>query len=101
MMAAIKRVRRYVQMRDEKPLRQWDDSIHSIHMGTEWAADLRLSDLRELIDAKPVARVNGLEAALKDVTDLLDDRVRADWRDVDQETKAAIETGRVLTGDQQ
>ena len=44
------RVARYVQMRDEKPLRNQDDLITRLHTGTEWEAELTLSDLRALLD---------------------------------------------------
>lgn len=43
---AAGRIERYVAMRDAKPLNNLDDLIHGIHTGTEWAAELRLSDLR-------------------------------------------------------
>jgi hypothetical protein len=46
------RVARYVQMRDEKPLRGMDDDIHGLHSGTEWEAALSLSDLRALLDER-------------------------------------------------
>lgn len=42
---AIARVERYVLMRREKPLRLTNNSIHAVHTGTEWEAELRLSDL--------------------------------------------------------
>lgn len=42
---AVARVEQYVRMRREKPLRLTNDSIHAVHTGTEWEAELRLSDL--------------------------------------------------------
>lgn len=45
----LERVKRYIDMRDAKPLRQIDDSIHGIHMGTEWEAELTLADLRAVV----------------------------------------------------
>jgi hypothetical protein len=48
MSKAIERVARYVAMRDAKPLRHADDIIHAIHTGSEWEAELTLSDLREI-----------------------------------------------------
>lgn len=56
-MDEIERVRRYLAMRDEKPLRQMDDVINAIHTGTDWEAELRLSDLRRLL-----AEYDALEA---------------------------------------
>jgi hypothetical protein len=47
--SASDRVRRYVAMRIEKPIGKLDDEIHGVHVGTEWEAELRLSDLRGLL----------------------------------------------------
>lgn len=47
--AAMARLKHYVDMRAAKPLQHLDDAVHSIHMGTEWEAELRLSDLRALV----------------------------------------------------
>jgi hypothetical protein len=47
----LERIQRYVAMRKAKPLRQMDDTIHGIHFGTEWGAELRLSDLAALLQA--------------------------------------------------
>ena len=46
--AAEYRVRRYVAMRGAKPLKGLGDCIHGIHGGTDYAAELLLSDLRIL-----------------------------------------------------
>lgn len=46
---AIERIRDYVQIREEYQLRGLGDVIHGIHTGTEWEAEVRLSDLRALI----------------------------------------------------
>lgn len=46
---AVERVTRYVAMRDAKPLRNQDDTIHGIHTGTEWAGEINLSDVRHLL----------------------------------------------------
>lgn len=48
---ALSRVVRYLGMRRIRPLRQVDEHIHGIHMGTEWEADLRLGDLETVIAA--------------------------------------------------
>jgi hypothetical protein len=45
---AAEPIKHYIAMREAKPLRQMDDSIHGIHIGTEWAAELKLSSLRAL-----------------------------------------------------
>lgn len=42
-------IRHYVAMRDARPMNGLDDAIHCIHTGTEFAAELRLSDLRALL----------------------------------------------------
>jgi hypothetical protein len=49
--AALDRVRRYVEMRDQKPFSGLSDLIHGIHTGTEWEAELMLSDLRVIVEA--------------------------------------------------
>jgi hypothetical protein len=61
---AVGRVRRYVQMRREKPLRQVGEPIHGVHGGTEWEAELRLSDVAALL-----AHIDALTAALKEAPD--------------------------------
>lgn len=48
---AFSRVIRYLDMRRCKPLRQVDEHIHGIHLGTEWEADLRLGDLETVMAA--------------------------------------------------
>lgn len=42
-------VRRYVEMRDAQPLKGLDETIHAIHTGTDFAAELRLPDLRAVL----------------------------------------------------
>ncbi len=45
----VEGVRRYLAARDAKPMHGTDpDVIHTIHTGTEWEAELRVSDLRAL-----------------------------------------------------
>lgn len=45
----VEGVRRYLASRDAKPMRGIDpEVIHAIHIGTEWEAELRMSDLRAL-----------------------------------------------------
>ena len=56
---AVGRLQRYVDMRKEKPLRGLTESIHGIHFGTEWEAEVRLADIREVLN-----RVKELEEAL-------------------------------------
>jgi hypothetical protein len=51
---AVERVRHFVAMLDAKPLRGIDDEFYNIHTGTEWAASLRLSDLRLLAAPTPL-----------------------------------------------
>lgn len=53
------RVQRYIDMRRKQPCRQLGDSIHGIHFGTEWRAELRFSDL-EAAFAEPAAAMPGL-----------------------------------------
>ena len=63
-MTALERIRRYVAMRAEMPLRNMDDSIHGVHTGTQWEAELRLSDVAALLDTNAA-----LLAALRDVAE--------------------------------
>jgi hypothetical protein len=46
---ALTRVRRYLEMRDARPLTGIGDCVHVIHGGTEWEGELRLSDLRLVV----------------------------------------------------
>ena len=55
---AVGRVRRYVEMRAAKPLRGVGECIHRVHTGTEWEAELLLSDLRALLAERDEARRN-------------------------------------------
>lgn len=43
---AIARIKHYLAMRDAQPMRQSGDIVHGIHSGTQWEADLLLSDIR-------------------------------------------------------
>lgn len=63
--AGVEAIRHYVAMRDAKPLRQLDDVIHSVHAGTEWEAELRLSDLR--LAATPTPPIEGRDADVERV----------------------------------
>lgn len=45
----LSRVSRYLEMRKAKPLRGLDDSVHRVHAGTEWEADLSLGDLEHVV----------------------------------------------------
>ena len=45
---ACQRLLRYVEMRTAKPMNQLGDVVHGIHTGTEWEAELRLSDMRQV-----------------------------------------------------
>ena len=47
---ALSRIKRYVQMLHDKPLSQMGDVVHGVHTGTEWEAELRISDLREVLN---------------------------------------------------
>ena len=47
---ALVRLRQYVRARTEKPITYMDDIIHGVHYGSEWSGELRLSDLRVLLD---------------------------------------------------
>lgn len=48
---ALRRIQHYVTMRRAKPLGALGDGVHSIHHGTEFAADLLFSDLCAVADA--------------------------------------------------
>lgn len=63
--AGLDAIRHYIAMRDAKPFRQMDDVIHSVHIGTEWEAELRLSDLR--LVATPTPPIEGRDADVERV----------------------------------
>jgi hypothetical protein len=46
---SLHRIKRYIQMRDEKPIKHSHDIINGVQAGTEWEAELRLSDIRNVI----------------------------------------------------
>ena len=48
-MTPLQRLRRYVEMRRNHPLRGLGESIHQIHSGTEWEAEVRLADLEAIL----------------------------------------------------
>lgn len=48
---AVDAVIRYIEMRKAQPLRGLGDSIHVIHAGTEFEAELKFSDLEALVAA--------------------------------------------------
>ena len=48
---AIERVRDYVSIRDEYPMRELGDVVHAVHLTTDWEAEIRLSDLRLILAA--------------------------------------------------
>lgn len=48
---AAERIALYVARRERKPLNGLGDSIHSIHVGTEWEAELLWSDLKAIVPA--------------------------------------------------
>jgi len=61
--AGVEGVRRYLAARDAKPMRGMDpEVIHAIHAGTEWEADLRVSDLRALAQQPAAETVTVQEA---------------------------------------
>jgi hypothetical protein len=63
-MIGIDAIKHYVAMRKAMPLNTLGDSVHSIHAGTEFAAELKFSDLALAIDE--IAR---LEAPLATIAD--------------------------------
>lgn len=46
----IKRLARYVEVRRLKPMLGIDGRIHGVHVGTEWEAEVRLSDIAAALD---------------------------------------------------
>jgi hypothetical protein len=48
-MSACDRIAHYIAMRDAMPLQEAHDCIHGIHTGTQWEAELCLSDLRTTV----------------------------------------------------
>ena len=51
LVVAAKPLAHYSRMRDAKPMNGMDDAIHSIHVGTEWEAEVTQSQLRGLSEA--------------------------------------------------
>jgi hypothetical protein len=69
---SIDAVRHYLRMRERQPLKGLDDTIHAIHTGTEYAAELRLSDLRAAFgDAaqSPLTRQALIDIIVRETTD--------------------------------
>ena len=64
---SIEAVADYVSKRTQQPLRGLDDTVHAIHTGTEYAAELRFSDLVEAVNnyESLKARVAELEEKLE------------------------------------
>ena len=61
----VEGVRRYLASRDAKPMRGIDpEVIHAIHIGTEWEAELRMSDLRSLAQHPAPVGVDAHKATL-------------------------------------
>ncbi len=48
-MTHIERISKYVDMNRKKPIKMAGDIVHSVHMGTEWEAVLKLSDIQKLL----------------------------------------------------
>lgn len=59
---SLSRITRYAQMLLYKPISQMGDVVHGIHTGTEWEAELRISDLREILSL-----IEGLRKELNEV----------------------------------
>lgn len=50
--AALARLRRYVEVRTTaKPIAGLCDTVHGVHTGTEWEAEVRLSDLAAVVQS--------------------------------------------------
>lgn len=47
----MNRIKNYLSMRDAMPMPQLGDGIHYVNVGTEWEGELRLSDLRNLVNS--------------------------------------------------
>ena len=56
----VEALAQYVAMRNRQPLKGLDDTVHAIHTGTEFAAELRFSDLVEAVNSH-AALVKALE----------------------------------------
>lgn len=48
-MNAQERIKHFLKMWDAKPLYGRADSIYGFHVGTEWEAELTITDLREAV----------------------------------------------------
>lgn len=51
LVSAAEPLAHYSKMRDAKPINGMDDAIHSIHVGTDWEAEITQSQLRALREA--------------------------------------------------
>lgn len=67
MSAHTKRLKRYCEMRERFPMKQIGDGLHIIQAGTEFEAEVRLSDLRLLL-----AENEKLREALRDASTYLE-----------------------------
>ena len=64
---AVERIGKYLKSREVHPMKQLGDGIHVVQVGSEWEAELLLSDLREFHNshASLVEEVERLREALK------------------------------------
>ena len=79
---SLHRIKRYIQMRDEKPIKHSHDIINGVHAGTEWEAELRLSDIRNVIH-----EIEKLRAAARDLAKHI---WRGDWDKLKPETRELL-----------
>jgi hypothetical protein len=83
-------VRHYLRMREQQPLQGLGDTIHAIHTGTEYAAELRLSDLRAAIEGVAQPTRDWKERAL---------RAEAELSEVNGKMFAELQRSSVVTED--
>lgn len=50
LIAALKPISHYVSMRQKAPLRGLSDSVHAIHTGSAYEAEITMADLERIAD---------------------------------------------------
>ena len=82
-MEQLERLRHYLAMREARPLSGLSGMVHGIHSGTEWEAELHLSDIVAVC-----AYAGELRSTMNEMLDLYDMHLR--WGEI-------IERARKLT----
>ena len=83
----------YVEMRTKQPMHGLGCSVHSIHPGTEFAAEVTFFDLAEAVNSHATlkARIEDVRAGLQRIVDLKNPMPRAAVREAVAELLAALQ----------